>query len=83
MLVASKCCVGDAQVFWMRVNEKCDCLFFCQPHLTKTMMIAGKLDCTSANEKDIAFDALQKRYCRGCVRHYCQKLCHVYKFKVS
>ena len=37
----------------------------------------GKLDCTSANEKDIVFDAFQKRYRRGCVRYYCQKLCNV------
>ena len=27
------------------------------------------------------FQALQKRFCRGCVRHCCQKLCNVYKFK--
>ena len=64
------------------VNEKKDCLFFFQPHLLITMMVDGKFDCISENEDDIFFNALQKRYCRGCVRHYCRKLCAIYKFKV-
>ena len=42
-------------------------------------MIEGKLDCTSADEKDIVFDTLQKRYGRGCVRQYCQKLCIIHQ----
>ena len=43
------------------------------------MMIEGKLDCTSADEKDIVFDTLQKCYGRGCVRQYCQKLCIIHQ----
>lgn len=43
------------------------------------MMIEGQLDCTSADEKDIVFDTLQKRYGRGCVRQYCQKLCIIHQ----
>ena len=80
MLAVSKCCV-DAQVFCTRVNGKMSCLFLCQSHLLITITIEGKLNCISAGEKDIVFQALQNRFCRGCVRHYCQKLCNVYKFK--
>ena len=82
MLAISECCVGDLRVFCTRVNKKKDSLFICQPHLLIKMMVEGKFDCTSENEKDIVFDALQKRYCRSCVRHYCQKLCNIYKFMV-
>ena len=82
MLAISECCVGDARVFCTRANEKKDCLVLCQPHLLITMMVAGKFDGTSANEKDIAFSALQKRYCRSCVRHYCQKLCNTLLEKI-
>ena len=46
------------------------------------MIMEGKFDCISANEKDIVFDALQKRYCRSCVRHYCQKLCNTLLEKI-
>ena len=63
-------------------KEKNDCLFLCQPHILITMIMEGKFDCISGNEKDIVFDALQKRYCRSCVRHYCQTLCSIYKFRV-
>ena len=28
MLAVSECCVGDSQVFCMRVQEKMNCLFF-------------------------------------------------------
>ena len=73
LLAISECCVSDLRVFCTRVNEKKDCLFICQPYLLKTIMVEGKFDCTSENEKDIVFDALRKRYCRSCVRHYCQK----------
>ena len=44
MLAVSECCFGNARIFCMRVNEKRDCLFLCQPHLLITMMIEGKLD---------------------------------------
>ena len=61
------------------MNETRDCLFLCQPQLLITMMIEGRSDCTSSDEKDIVFDALQKRYGRGCVRHHCQKLCIIHQ----
>lgn len=73
MPAISECCVGNAQLFCTRVSKKSDCLFLCQPHLLITMMIEGTFDCTSEDEKDIEFDALQERYCRSCVRHHCQK----------
>ena len=44
------------------------------------MMSEAKFDCTSTCDKDIVFDALQKFFCRGCVRHCCQKLCGIYEF---
>ena len=81
ILAASECCVGDSQVFCMSVEEKTNCLFLCQPHLLITMMSEAKIDCSWACEKVIVFNALHKRYCRGCVRHYCQKLCDIYQFK--
>ena len=44
------------------------------------MMSEAKFDCTSTCDKDIVLDALQKCFCRGCVRHCCQKLCGIYEF---
>ena len=41
------------------------------------MIKKRKIDCTSVDGKDIVFEALQKRYCRGCLRQYCQNLCNI------
>ena len=46
------------------------------------MIVEGKIDCTFVDGKDIVFEALQKRYCRGCLRHYCQNLCNIYNSKI-
>ena len=56
-------------------------LFLSHPRLLITMMSEAKFDCTSTCEKYIVFDALQKHYCRGCVRYCCKKLCDIYQFK--
>ena len=61
MLGISECCVGDSQVYCLRAEEKTNYLFICQPHLLMTMMSEASFDCTSTCEKDIVFDALQKR----------------------
>lgn len=82
MLAILQCCVGDSRVFCAGVNEKKDFVFTCQPHLLITMMVEGKIDCTSVDGKYIVFEVLQKRYCRGCVRHYSQNLCNIYKSKI-
>ena len=63
-------------------SEQKDYVLICQPHLLITMIVEGKIDCTSVDGKDIVFEALQKRYCRGCLRHYCQNLCNIYNSKI-
>ena len=29
--------------------------------------------CTSQTHKDFYFDSVKKRFCVGCIRHFCQK----------
>ena len=46
-----------------------------------TLLSEARFDCTSTDEKDRVFDCWKKRYCKSCVRHYCEKLGCIYQFK--
>ena len=80
ILAVSECCKCDPNVYCLRVQEKSNCLFLCQAHLI-IMLSEAKFDCISMDETDLVFNALQKHYCKSCVRHYCEKLCNIYQFK--
>lgn len=31
-------------------------------------------------QKDLYFEAMQKRFCLGCIRHFCEKFCSLLTF---
>ena len=81
ILTVSKCCKCNSNVYCFRVQEKSNCLFLGQAHMIITLLLEAKFDCTSMDEKNLAFVAFQKRYCKSCARHYCQNLGSIYQFK--
>lgn len=70
---------GTAQFYCVRVEDKLNCLFLCQTHLVLTLFTEVKYRYNSENKKDLVF--MEKRYCKSCVRRYCDKLCNIYSFK--
>lgn len=81
ILAVSECFQGDSHLYFLRVQGKSNCLLLCQVHVIITLLSEAKFDCTSSKEKDLIFDSLTKRYCKSCVRHYCEKLCSIYQFQ--
>ena len=77
ILAVTEYCQGNSDVYCLRVQEKTIFFFLCQVHMIIKLLTEAKFDCTSADEKDLVFDALQKRYCRSCVRHYCELICSI------
>lgn len=77
ILAISECFQSDTHVLWLRVEEKTNCLFSCQPHLVLALLSKARFDCTFLSKKDLIFDCLRKRHCKSGVRHYWQKLCNI------
>lgn len=83
ILTVTERCKGNTQVYCPRVQDKSNCLLLWQAHLVITLLTEVKYYCTSEdNEKDLLFDCMQKRFCKFCVRHYCEKLWNIYQFKI-
>ena len=38
--------------------------------------------CTSNEETDFVVSSLQKRFCEGCVRHFCEKMTAFFNFVI-
>lgn len=71
---------SGGQVHGICVDNKANVMFFCYVHLNIVVMSKMRYDCTSLDEKDPYFDSLQKRFCVGCIGHFCQKFCSLLPF---
>ena len=54
----------------------------CVEHLKVAVIASFKYSCTSTQKTNFNFDLLkkQKRFCTGCVRHYCQEIVAYFNF---
>ena len=52
------------------------------PCLMHIVIRYTKYQCTSQSDNDFLVISLKKRYCKSCIRHYCEKMCKSYPFKV-
>ena len=78
----SNSCIAEEQVFSLQVQNKASCMLLCQAHLILTSVSETKYECTSQSESDFLVLALQKRYCKSSIRHYCEKMCDIFPFKI-
>ena len=51
-------------------------LFLCYKHLNIVVMSKMRYSYTSLDEKDL----VQKCFCVGCIRHFCQNFCSLFPF---
>ena len=71
---------GGSQVYGIRVDNKENVLFLCYTHLNIVTMPDARYDCASLSEKDLYFKSLQKQFCVGCIRHFCQIFCLLFHY---
>lgn len=69
-----------SQVYGIRVNNKENVMFLCYVYLNIVTMSEARCDCTLLNEKSLYFESLQKRFCVGCIRHFCKKICLLFHY---
>ena len=67
--------LAEEKVFSLRVENKTSCMLLCQVHLILTLLPKTKLECTSQSDSDFLNLALQRRYCKSCLKHYCENMC--------
>ena len=75
-------CIAEEQVFSLPVQNKTSCMLLCQAHLILTLLSETKYECTSQSESNFLVLALQKCYGKSCIRHYCDKMCHIFPVKI-
>ena len=65
---------SNEPIYSIRVdNNKENAMFVCQTHLNIIVMSEMKHNCTSCTTNDFYFVVVNKRFCTGCIRHFCQK----------
>ena len=77
----SKSYLAEEQVFSLRIENKTSCMLLGQAHLILTLLSETKFECTSQSDSDFLILALQIRYCKSCIKHYCENMCEMFSFK--
>ena len=72
---------GSERIDSIRIDEnKENVIFLCETHLDMIVIPEMDYDCTPCKVKDFYFISVDKRFCTGCVRHFCQKFTFLFPF---
>ena len=65
---------GSGPIYSIHVDEnKENIMFVCQKHLNIIVMSEMRYNCTSNTAKYFYFVSVNKRFCTGCIKQFCQK----------
>lgn len=71
--------IESRAIYFIRVDENNEnVMFFCEAHLNIIVLSEMRYDSTSETENNVYFDSVKKRFCVGCVRHFCQKFTYLF-----
>ena len=68
-LISELCQGGGGKIYGVRVENKANAMIVYYVHLNIIPMSEMKYNYTSITEKVLYFEATQKRFCIGCIRH--------------
>ena len=78
----SKSCLAEEQDFSLQVENKTSCMLLCQAHLILTLLSETEYECTSQSDRNFLILSLQRRYCKSCIKHYCENMCDAFPLKI-
>ena len=80
----SKSCLAEEHVCSLRVENKTSCMSLCQAHLILNLLSETNYVnmCTSQSDSNFLVLPLRRRYCRSCIKHYCENVCYIFHFKI-
>ena len=74
------CWGGSGKIYGIHVKNKTNATIVCYTHLNIIALSEMKYNCTSCTEKELYFEATQKRFCPGFLRHLCEMYSLVFPF---